>query len=400
MEERNRFDFEPWHESVDGEHLIRELRRHLNMVVVLPNHADIAIALWIAHTYLIRPSAENQAIHVSPVLSINSPDRQCGKSTLKTILSQLVARSCPTDNVSTASLFRLLQAEQPTLLIDEADTFLLGKNDMVGILNSGYRPDGFVIRQGGLNYGESIRFATWGAKAIFSIGILPPTLHSRSIHIPMKRKRTDEKVHRLENYLRMHAGDLRVLRQKILRFCQDNITSIAEANPCLPDSLDDRQQDNWEPLLQIASACGTRTLSQALDAAVVMSPINIFDSTNLAELLLEDIADFFEVEKTERVSSSSLLQFLLSDETKPWVDYRHGRNMTQSDIAVLLRRYGIRPVDMRISGRVVKGYSERDFDDVFQRYLPKERLARPATSDPPRQARDTGDTSARRVEGF
>jgi hypothetical protein len=43
--------------------------------------------------------------------------------------------------------------------------------------------------------------------------------------------------------------------------------------------------------------------------------------------------------------------------------------MTQSDLAGLLRRYGIRPIDLRISGKVLKCYLKDHFDDAFVRYL-------------------------------
>jgi putative DNA primase/helicase len=364
-----RFDFEPWDQPVNGDELLSEICFHLNSVVVLPNYGDVAIAGWVVHTYLIEPANSAQIISTSPVLSVYSPDRQCGKSTVKQVLSRLVARPCPTDNIGTASLYRLMELDQPTLLIDEADTFLMSRAEMVGVLNSGYRPDGFVIRQGGLNYTEPMKFATWGAKAICSIGNLPPTLYSRCITIPMKRKRPEESVTRLGAYLRQCSGQLDDLRRKILRFCLDNRDAIALSTPELPDCLDDRQQDNWEPLLQIASVCGEKWFGLMTHAAIAMSPVNIFDETNLAEMLLGDIAEVFDAIAGDRISSTNLLHALLSDETKPWVDYRRGRAMTQYDVAGLLRRYGIRPVDLRVSGKVLKCYLREHFDDAFVRYL-------------------------------
>ena len=219
MYQSERFDFDPWDHPVSGDELLSEICFHLNSVVVLPDYGDITIAGWIIHTYLIEPTNSAQIINTSPVLSVNSPDRQCGKSTVKQMVSRLVPRPCPTDNIGTASLYRLMERDQPTLLIDEADTFLMSKVEMVGVINSGYRPDGYVIRQGGLNYTEPMKFSTWGAKAIFSIGTLPPTLYSRCINIPMKRKRPEESVSRLGIYLRQHSGQLEDLRRKILRFC-------------------------------------------------------------------------------------------------------------------------------------------------------------------------------------
>ena len=61
---------------------------------------------------------------ISPVLGITSPTPECGKTTCLTLLGALVPRACPASNITTAALFRAVEKWQPTLLIDEADTFL------------------------------------------------------------------------------------------------------------------------------------------------------------------------------------------------------------------------------------------------------------------------------------
>lgn len=369
MIQMNRFDFEPWTDPVSGEQLVADICNHLRSVVILPPGAELAIALWIIHTYLLEPAGATQVLNTSPLLSINSPDRQCGKSTVKQILECLVARPCATDNISTASLYRLIETKQPTLLIDEADTFLMHKQEMVGILNSGYRPNGFVFRQGGNNFTDTNKFPTWGAKAIFSIGVLPPALFSRCISIPMKRKRPEEKVDRFNAYVRQHQIGLDELKRRILRFCLDSAEAISTYTPELPQELDDRQQDNWEPLLQIVSQCGDEWLQRSIQASIILSPPNLFDETNLSEMLLSEIAQIFAESGDDRIASASLQQMLIDDLTKPWVDFSRGRPISQSAIASLLRRYGIRPVDQRVNGKVLKCYLLSDFEDAFARYL-------------------------------
>ncbi len=365
----DRFDFEPWDDYVDGSTLISDISSHLCSVVVLPQHADFAMALWLIHTYLIEPADADQVINTSPILLVNSPDRQCGKSTVKTLLSTLAPRPVLVDNISQAALYRYIELEQPTLLIDEADTFLAGKTELIGILNSGYKPEGHVIRQGGVNYQDPIRFSTWSAKAIFGIGDMPDTLFSRCICIPMKRKKSSEKVERLNGYLRQHSEGLMNLKRRILRFCLDNREQIGKVVPDLPSELDDRQQDNWEPLLQIAHVCGSDWVNLANQAAVSLSPKNLHDETNLAEMLLADIELIFRDKGVDRIKSNELVRDLTLDATKPWGDLRKGRPMIEIDLARLLKRYGIGPVDIRFEGRIHKGYYRADFEDAFERYL-------------------------------
>ena len=43
-------------------------------------------------------------------------------------------------NITAAAIFRTVEAARPTLLIDEADSFLSDKEDIRGVLNAGYDP--------------------------------------------------------------------------------------------------------------------------------------------------------------------------------------------------------------------------------------------------------------------
>src|ERR1700675_3226412 len=88
-------------------------RRHLS----LPDHAAEVIALWVlfAHTF--------DAWQASPRLLFTSPVPQCGKSTALTMIRSLTPRARLASNMTAPVVFRLIEQEHPTLLIDEADTF-------------------------------------------------------------------------------------------------------------------------------------------------------------------------------------------------------------------------------------------------------------------------------------
>jgi putative DNA primase/helicase len=61
-------------------------------------------------------------------------------------------------------------------LIDEADTFLKENDELRGILNSGHRRGGQILRTVGEDY-EPRQFLTWAPVAIAMIEQLPDTLH-------------------------------------------------------------------------------------------------------------------------------------------------------------------------------------------------------------------------------
>src|ERR1051325_10338041 len=134
-------DAEPWPEPVVGKSLLAALVALFRRFVILPEWAAETLALWVLHTYSF------QYRNVSTYLGIESPEKRCGKTTLLTVLSELVHRPFVAANISPPALFRVIQETRPTLLIDEADTLLLGNDELRGILNSGYtRKTAYVVR--------------------------------------------------------------------------------------------------------------------------------------------------------------------------------------------------------------------------------------------------------------
>src|SRR5436309_10515364 len=77
---------EPWPEPVDGRVLLDELCQVLKRYVVLPERAVETLALWIVHTYAF------QLREVSTYVGLESPEKRCGKTTLLSVLSELVSR--------------------------------------------------------------------------------------------------------------------------------------------------------------------------------------------------------------------------------------------------------------------------------------------------------------------
>src|SRR5262249_49935353 len=134
-------------------------------------------------------------------------------------------------------------------LIDEMDTFVSDKSDLRGILNSGHTKDGYVLRCVGDDLSPK-PFSTWTPKVFAAIGRMHPTLEDRSIMIELKRKLASEKIERIPRDATMYLE----LRRKCMRWTSDYFEALRTAKPMLPE-INDRAQDNWEPLLAIAEAC-------------------------------------------------------------------------------------------------------------------------------------------------
>ena len=153
--------------TVDGAQLLDEMVLTINRYVASPEFAVEVVVLWTLHAHT------HDASFISPILAITSPVLGCGKTTLLMLVSALTPRSLPVANLTTASLFRAVEKWKPTLLIDEADTYLRENEELRGVLNSGHnRAGAWILRCVGEDH-EPRNFSTWAPKAIALIGKLP-----------------------------------------------------------------------------------------------------------------------------------------------------------------------------------------------------------------------------------
>ena len=125
-------DPEPWPAGVNGAALLTGIRDEIERYLVLPPHASTAIALWALHTWCF------DACYITPFLYPRSPEKRCGKTTLMLVMHELVRRPLLVSNVAPAPLFRCIEEFRPTLLLDEADTWLRENEELRGILNGGH----------------------------------------------------------------------------------------------------------------------------------------------------------------------------------------------------------------------------------------------------------------------
>ena len=354
-------DPEPWPDPVTGEEVLAELVRTLTRYVALNEGAATAIALWVLHAHA------HDAYQISPILTITSPEKRCGKTTLVEVISSLVPRPLPSSSITGASLFRAIDHFGPTVLIDEADTFLKDKEELRGLLNSGHRRTlAVVIRTVGDQH-EPRLFSTWAPKAIALIGKLPDTLADRSIEIKMRRRTAEEHVERLRLD---RLDELEPLRQRLWTWTQNNLEELRISDPSLPKDLHDRAMDNWRPLVSIADLAGGVWPKRARKAALLLSGQDPEDDESVNTLLLGDIRDLFGNGAVERLASAQITVGLARREDRPWPEFRNGSPITVRQVARLLKRFDIKPTHMRIDGKTQRGYAYADFKDAFKRYLP------------------------------
>jgi hypothetical protein len=205
-------EVEAWPEEVEGCELFDDIYNVIKQHVVMGQDSVVAGTLWTVLTYCY------DAFRIMPVLGVTSPEKRCGKTTLLEVLSGLTNKPILASNITPSAVFRTIEAHQPCLLIDEADTFFKDNEELRGILNCGHtRRSAFVIRTN-VNTMVPEKFSVWAPKAIALIGELPGTLVDRAVSIRMQRKAPFETVKKVsldfdKEYLH--------LRRKLKRWTTD-----------------------------------------------------------------------------------------------------------------------------------------------------------------------------------
>ena len=353
----------PWPTPVNGTDLVKDLCSVFKRHIVLSDSSTLACALWTLHAHV-----HDAATH-SPILDIGSPTKRCGKTQLLATLALLVSKPLQAANVTPATVFRAINRWCPTMLIDEVDTFLADKSELRGVLNSGHtKSSAFVLRCVG-DAMEPTPFSTWCPKVFAHIGRVHPTLEDRSIRIQLRRKLKTETVERIPR------GDPYAdLRRKCARFAVDNLEYLSKAKPTIPAGLNnDRAADNWMPLLAIAEICGCG--NEARKAALELSGVDDDETDSI--VLLADLNAMFEratqgEAATVSMSSAAMTVELAGMEDKKWPEFKGGKPITPTQIAALLKPFGITPRKVQSDDgakRQVQGYRFDQFEWTFKRYL-------------------------------
>ena len=349
-------DVEPWPEAVNGAEVLDAVADTFTRYIVLPPGAADAQALWCAHTHCHR------AFPCSPRLNVSSPEKNCGKTTNRDTIALFVPRPLLTENLTTAVLFRLVDAQSPVILADEYDSWMSDNEELRGLLNAGHRQGAMVYRCEGDN-NEVRGFAAYAPAVLCGIGSLPGTLHDRSIVITLERAKRGEVQTRFDS---RHTEAEHELCRKLSRWCSDNLARLAASDPQLPEGVFNRLADNWRPLFAIAEIAGGDWPQRCADAFARLTR-NDADADGIRILLLTDIQQLFT---GERMFSKDLTGDLAQLTERPWSEVCRGKPITERWLARNLVPFGIRSGNIRIGEKQAKGYERAHFNEVFARYLP------------------------------
>jgi Protein of unknown function (DUF3631) len=352
--------------------LLGEVTDTLKRYIVLTNdHQATALGLWVLHTHAF------EAADSTPYPLITSPEKRSGKSRLLEVLQLLVSRGWHVSGISEAVLFRKIEKDCPTLLLDEVDAIFgthAEKTEPIrALINAGNRRGGTVSRCEGPSHDVG-DFSVFSPKCLAGIetGKLPETIRDRSIPIRLQRKR-DEQVERFRYKKAKREAD--ELAGQLAGWAAERVEHLEQLEPSLPEALNDRAGEGWEPLLAIAEIAGGDWPEKARAAAVALCADGEIEDDSFGVQLLADIRRIWDLEEYgSRLFSHEICEMLKRLEDAPWANWGRNRKVpgfAPVDLAKTLRRYSIKPKSMRVGESNLKGYEFDQFEDSWARYVPE-----------------------------
>jgi hypothetical protein len=373
----------PSEEPVDVAALLQEVSGKISKFVVLARDRLLACVLWVTMSWI----HEEVASH-SPILDVFSVDEASGKTELMGVLGLLTPKPCLGAEFTAANIYRTVDADKPTLIIDEADDVFQRKPDLKHIVNNSWTR-GFKIPRQVRIEGElqTYWFDPFCPKVlghVLSAGKpLPRTLASRGIPIKIWPKRPDEHV---EEFLHRDDNEFATLRRKLLRFANDQAKVIAEITPTFPAGFNNIVRANWKLLLAIAELAGGDWPERARKAAeFIAGKTEGGQGTRLFRAFYSMCVERIKGGATEIVIPSEGAVAFLKSHDPYWAnDYRgsDGRagEITQHKLAALLHSYEIRTAivhptrreNMTRGGYVIlqRGNWDPQWIDMLARYCP------------------------------
>ena len=290
------WNVEPWPDLVETRLLLQEIITKICRYIVMRPEAVTATALWTMTAW-----AHEGATH-SPILAAISVEPDSGKSTLLGVLRFLVPKPFVSVEPTGPSVYRTVDRDHPTLIIDEADDLFYRKSDLRAIVNAGWSRGTRIPRQGRW-------YDPFCPKILGILGKtkLPRTIASRSIILRMWPKKPEEKA---EDFAYADDPAFSTIRRKLARWAADNLSIIKELKPPQPPGFNNRLSANWKLPLQIAQHAGGGWREQARRSAIYLSRTPYEPSIGVQ--LLAALRAMFAKNRTQ-ITSEQVVQELLAD---------------------------------------------------------------------------------------
>ena len=317
--------------GLDATKLVAELENYYSQRRHLPKEAAFIEALFAMNTYSF------EVFDTTPYLLYDSATGGCGKTTALERHEHVCARAHLGLDPSAAALYRKIERDQPTWLLDEARV-LQNRDErahaLLAIFDAGYKRGATVPRCE--EHGESLRdFHVYCPKVLARIGSFRGTLLDRGIVIHL------EKAHGLRQMRRnVLMREAVPLREKLEAYALQNRARLEDLYHSEPDDgywsqISGREEEVWGPLLLQARVIGPEIEKRAITAALLYSgqkaQIAISEDRNLA--LAEEALEILRSLQDEVFQPNQLLGRLAEKEI--WGENLANRKTDKSQVTAV-----------------------------------------------------------------
>jgi len=363
-------DTPPWEEEVVGSELLDAIANEVRQLFVIGESELTAVVLWTVHTH-----AHDEA-RISPYLWLWSPVKGCGKSNLLGFMKSLVHNPLGCTFITAPVLYRSIQANKPTLLIDEIDKFLNSDRELRGVFQDGHRRGGSVPRcvQGPNGTFTVEDFPTWAPRVMAGLGRLEAEVTDRSIKVVLQMV-TEEEQESIEDFDEIEIGSQQFdLKRKIARWVEDYRENLRNNwKPELPKLHPPRLRDNWRAFASIADEAGGEWPERVRVACVELSEPEVTERDDGLDML-RCIRAIFEDRVADQIRTEHLLEKLNEMESEKWPGYNDGQWPIKAvQVAEILRAFAIQPKPLDFGTPPhrdqKRGYKKEWFEKPWDRYL-------------------------------
>jgi putative DNA primase/helicase len=166
---------------------------------------------------------------------------------------------------------------------------------------------------------------------------------------------------------RVHP-DLEDLRPMAARWAEDHAGDLRGIDPVMPDALDNRTEDNWEPLFAIAEAIGGEWPEQLRLAVKTLA----HEDEDRRIELLGDLRTICEATGAAFLPTKEIIEELLSLTERPYQTINDNKAINAHWLARQLKAFGLKSARWRPtngSGTQIRGYHVKPLLEVGSRYL-------------------------------
>lgn len=348
--------------------LLDTLEAYSRKYIVMSDAQHIATAAWTMHTYCytLRP--------VTPYLIVTSAEMRSGKTLLLDLLGQVVNRPISMVAPTEAVLFRVVNQEKPTMMIDETDAiFKEGRSGpserqegLRQIINSGYRRGMTVWRMAlGNQYAE--QFEIYCPKVLAGIGHLPETIEDRGLPIRLRRKLPSERV---EEFFDEDAEvEMRETRRYLDGWGSYALLNLRRDRPDMPDQLDSRAKAAYALLVSICDLAGEEYGHRVRAALVALRCNHDTGEPSRGIRLLADLS-LVDLSGYDRIPTADLLALLYENGEQPYEEWWGESTKPKAALRLshLLREYDLRSEQWRSGDVRYRGYKAAAISAEVARY--------------------------------